>query len=117
MLTYAIDHLNVSHVIIVGHTNCGGAVACHAAAQLPPTDPSTPLERWLAPLITLARDKHLSVGDLVVENVHAQVANVVKSDIIQKAWANGKDVWVHGWVYEIEKGGLVDLGISAGLPQ
>lgn len=51
--------------------------------------------------------KHIS------DTPRRQVANVIKTDTIQNAWKNGKDVTVHGWVFEIEHGKIRDLGISA----
>ncbi|KAI0925969.1 hypothetical protein AcV5_008552 [Taiwanofungus camphoratus] len=115
VLGYAIDHVGVTHVIVVGHTQCGGAAACHAAASAPePTlDPNTPLARWLAPLTALAKTG-LTVEELVEENVRVQVANVAQTNTMQGAWARGKDVWVHGWLYEIPHGRLRDLGVSVG---
>jgi len=116
VLTYAVNELGVSHVIVVGHTHCGGAAACYAAANAPPPagPPSTPLDRWLAPLIALAKETKLDPAGLVETNVRVQVKNVAKAEILRAAWASGKDVWVHGWVYEIEHGRLRDLGISVG---
>ncbi|EMD31081.1 hypothetical protein CERSUDRAFT_89485 [Gelatoporia subvermispora B] len=116
VLTYAVEHLGVTHVVIVGHTHCGGAAACHAAAQAPadPAASGTPLARWLAPLTALAREGKLGVAELVEENVKAQVRNVVRSAVMRGAWEKGRDVWVHGWVYEIGEGTLRDLGVSVG---
>ena len=48
----------------------------------------------------------------VRESVKKQVENVVQTDIIQNAWANRKDVRVHGWVYELETGKFKDLDIT-----
>lgn len=45
-----------------------------------------------------------------------QVENVVNTSIIQRAWANKKDVRVHGLVYELETGRLKDLGITRKAP-
>ncbi|KAL6303397.1 hypothetical protein BKA93DRAFT_826679 [Sparassis latifolia] len=53
VLTYAVDHLRVSYVIVAGHTQCGGAAASHSVE--PPT--MSPA-RWLAPLTALALDTH-----------------------------------------------------------
>jgi carbonic anhydrase len=75
-------------VIIVGHTNCGGAAACHsiASGQRAPVPTDQPLGRWLAPLTGLAkalhanepgRDTRQAVGDLVDENVKMQVGFLV----------------------------------------
>ena len=47
------------------------------------------------------------------DNVRAQVANIVKTDVIQHEWTK-RDVQVHGWVYELETGRLRDLGITVG---
>ena len=93
------------------------------------------LNRWLAPLTTLARSVMLSAGTqgdrngdtsitrkVVEANVRAQVVNVCGSEPVMRAWAtarangveSGREVWVHGWVYEVESGKLQDLGVSKG---
>jgi len=133
VLTYAVDSLGVEHVVVVGHTQCGGAAACFNAAQgaagslpVPSASAEAPINRWLTPLTSLASSLDHVVGGsaaealpiLVEENVKAQVKNICKSDTVLSAWstANGKSkpLWVHGWVYEIEKGVLRDLEISQG---
>ncbi|KAG9077906.1 hypothetical protein FS749_010165, partial [Ceratobasidium sp. UAMH 11750] len=110
-----------------GHTQCGGAAACHAAAQnlnsaAPPT---TPLARWLGPLTELAasltadndaHDTSAELASLVDANVRKQVENVVDTDVIQRAWAAGKKVYVHGWVYVIETGTIKDLKVTVNPP-
>ncbi|KAI0673263.1 carbonic anhydrase [Trametes maxima] len=113
VLTYAVAHVGVQHVILVGHTNCGGAQACHAAAHSPSDAHASDdaLGRWLAPLTEIAKE-HTDLTALVEANVRSQVANIVQTDVITAAWAQGKDVEVHGWVYELETGRLRDLGIS-----
>lgn len=124
VLTYAIAELGVEHVVVVGHSNCGGVAACLNAAHAPPSKPTTPLGRWLAPLTQLAQD--MSAGgsapapiDLVEESVRAQVEQVVRSEVIQAAWSknaavrgHAKLLGVHGWVYDIEKGRVRDLAVS-----
>jgi carbonic anhydrase len=124
-------------VVVVGHTECGGAAACFNAANAPTyspnkaiaTDPSlppnAPLNRWLSPLTHLAASLQLSstpkaeaLPILVEENVRMQVQNLCQTPIVANAWANksakGKDVWVHGWVYDLAEGKLRDLGITQG---
>jgi carbonic anhydrase len=108
-------------VLVVGHTNCGGAVACLSAANTPPSEPTTSLGRWLAPLTehvrTLKLDglsKSEALTKIVEESVRVQVANVVNTAPVQAAWAAGKNLWVHGLVYELETGHLKDLGITQG---
>ncbi|TFK76343.1 carbonic anhydrase [Pluteus cervinus] len=132
VLKYAVDHLGVEHVVIVGHTFCGGAAACLAAAQsgnttvtlehLPPTDP---LNRWLAPLTQLtstlgvtsaSNDEALAL--VVDENVKMQVDRLSKTPTITNAWVNknskGKDVFIHGWVYDLASGKIRDLEVTRG---
>ena len=69
----------------------------------------------LGPLVEIARaNPDADLTTLAEENVKAQVANLVGSEVIREAWAGGKEVQVHGWVYELETGRLRDLGVSVG---
>ncbi|EJF61458.1 carbonic anhydrase [Dichomitus squalens LYAD-421 SS1] len=117
VLAYAVEHVKVEHIIVVGHTDCGGvkASADTAATQSPPFSRATALERWLATLTEFA----WSVGpgsditELVEANVRMQVVNVLSSEVLEHEWKL-RDVHVHGWVYDLATGKLRDLGISAG---
>ncbi|KAF9053899.1 carbonic anhydrase [Hymenopellis radicata] len=134
-LTYAIDHLGCEHVVVVGHTECGGCSACFAACPgyvagvptvtVPGLSSDDPINRWLDPVTALAASLHLSSAPkeealpiLVEENVKLQVDNVCMAPAIVNAWANksakGKDIFVHGWVFDLGTGKLNDLGISRG---
>ena len=121
VLAYSVETVKVEHVIVVGHTDCGGVKACHAATKRPPPFPrTTALQRWLAPLTELVWALGSIVGQchdeltpLVEANVRMQVANVLSSDVLAREWKR-RDVCVHGWVYEIETGRLRDLEVSAG---
>ncbi|KZP29603.1 carbonic anhydrase [Athelia psychrophila] len=122
VLSYAITALGVQHVLVVGHTHCGGAAACMSAARTPSTAPAadTPLGRWLAPLTSIAssiieKAPNAPLDVLVEENVRAQVANLSKAPAVQAAWEGGKTMlWIHGLVYKIEDGTLADLAVSMG---
>jgi len=126
VITYAIGPVGVEHILVVGHTNCGGAAACLNAvtASTPPPPPTTPLARWLAPLTALAGTLDLkdipkpeALTKIAEASVRAQVENVVNSEPVKSAWAAGrKNLWVHGLVYELETGKLRDLNITRGPP-
>lgn len=118
VLAYAIDELNVSHIIVTGHLRCGGAAACHAAASKPPGPAAveTPLGRWLEPLTAIARERTYTLEELVEVNVKKQVTNITNADTVRNAWKRGQDIWVHGWVYDIPDGRIRDLGVSVGKP-
>ena len=105
--------VKVEHVIVVGHTNCGGVKAAWDAAQEPTSEPTSPLERWLVPLTELARNTDGDLSAFTEVNVGEQVANVLKSEAIEHEWKH-RDVQIHGWMYELETGKLRDLGISVG---
>ncbi|KAH9049210.1 carbonic anhydrase [Lactarius deliciosus] len=123
VITYAVDHLrSIEHILVVGHTHCGGAdVALKVATGKPGPDQPV-LQRWLTPLIELARN--IGPDDLqypgpltrlIEESVRVQVENVAKSEPVCKAWADGRqNLWVHGLVYELETGLLRDLNIKRG---
>jgi len=116
-------------VIVVGHSNCGGAQACLGAVRRaspnpvadPTLGPDDPLNRWLAPLIERVQGLSISsVSDdealqlIVEDNVRGQVENIVKTDVVKGAWASGRKLWVHGFVYDLATGLLKDLGVSQG---
>ncbi|KAI0260053.1 carbonic anhydrase, partial [Gloeopeniophorella convolvens] len=110
-------------VLLVGHTHCGGALACYNAAQTPSEAEGaadSPLGRWLAPLTTLAGTLDVSAPPaegltaLVEANVRAQVANIIATPTVSDAWAAGRKLWVHGLVYDLATGTLRDLGVTKG---
>jgi len=133
-ISFCIDStLAPASVVVVGHSECGGAKACLDAAQNPSvnedgsitTIPSlprdAPLNRWLAPLTRFVASLQLSgkptkeALPVVVEgNIKMQVENLCKTQTMSNAWASKKKVWVHGWLYDLATGRLKDLEISRG---
>ena len=110
-------------MIIVGHSECGGVKASLAAVQsgrnpaetLPQYPATHPLNLWLAPLTEFIATLDLPSKNLlptvIAANVRRQVENLSK---ITGAWEGekSKEVWIHGWVYELAEGKLSDLEIS-----
>ena len=118
VLQYAIDVLQVEHVIVCGHYGCGGVRAAldGAAHGL--------IDNWLQHVQDVAA-KHASIldraGDLRVRtdrlcelNVIEGVAHLARTTIVQAAWHRGQAVMLHGLVYGLEDGLLNDIGIDAG---
>ncbi|KAI9438001.1 carbonic anhydrase [Lactarius indigo] len=118
VITYAVAHVHVEHIFVVGHTRCGGAdAALKTIAGAGEAEPV--IERWLTPLISLARNLSSEASSdpltrLIEENVHVQVKNVANSEPVRKVWEGKKDLWVHGLVYELETGRLRNLNITKG---
>ncbi|CAG8575035.1 11292_t:CDS:2, partial [Acaulospora morrowiae] len=115
VLQYAIEHLQVEHVIVCGHYGCGGVAASMKNKQHGLVD------NWLCNLKDIYwKNKKLfnelseeeRINLLVRLNVKQQVYNVTATSIVQRAWANGNQVKVHGWVYDLSTGLLEDLKVD-----
>ncbi|KAF9403544.1 hypothetical protein BGZ94_004568 [Podila epigama] len=116
VLEYAVDVLKVRHIIICGHYGCGGVAASLTQKNFGIID------NWLRnikDLYTIHRKKFdtLPAGgqeqkDLLTElNVIQSALNVCHTSIIQKAWARGAEVSVHGWCYRLSDGVIRNLGL------
>jgi carbonic anhydrase len=120
VLQYAVDVLQVEHVIVCGHYGCGGVQAALRDARFGLID------NWLRHVQDVAKkhEVHLSgleesrrLDRLCELNVIEQVLNVSRTTIVQDAWARGRNVAVHGWIYAISDGLLRDLSICVTDPR
>ncbi|KQV91736.1 carbonate dehydratase [Rhizobacter sp. Root1221] len=119
VIQFATDMLKVKHIIVVGHSGCGGV-----AASL--NDVSVGLaDNWLrhvkdvrhhhqAWLDTVPPDRR--VDALCELNVIEQSLNVCQTTMVQDAWERGQKISVHGWFYRLADGRLKDLSISVSSP-
>ncbi|GAA5827091.1 hypothetical protein JCM11251_001115 [Rhodosporidiobolus azoricus] len=135
-LAYAVHVLKVEAIIVCGHTGCGGVKAGMQAAvdsktsqeagkteEAPaPGSVADTISRWIAPIKSLATSQLSSpsspstdpldalclahLGDAHVRNT---VKLVAESDIVKSAWAEGRELSVHGWVYHVATAKLRDL--------
>lgn len=118
VLDYAVNVLEVKHVIVCGHYGCGGVIAAMGQKQFGLID------NWLRHIkdvYRLHQDELDAIADekqradrLVELNVQEQVFDLTKTTIIQNAWAQGRFLQVHGIVYDISNGILKDLGVTVG---
>lgn len=109
VLDYAVNYLEVKHVIVCGHYGCGGV-----KAALTKTDYKAVLNMWLRNIkdvYRLHREELDAITDednrcdrLVELNVQEQVINLAKTSIIQRAWKENKRPHLHGWVYGLKDG-------------
>jgi carbonic anhydrase len=114
VIQYAIDVLQVRHIIVCGHYGCGGVEAVLQNRSLGFGD------QWLKHVHDV-RNKHLgSLADmkktlqlnrLCELNVIEQVVNVSQIPFVQDAWARQQKLSIRGWIYGIDNGLLRDLGI------
>ena len=114
-IQFAVEHLKVQHIMVVGHYGCAGVRAALSGVRIGLAD------NWLRHVqdVRLRHRKridHLPTAeqeDILCEmNVIEQVGNVALSTVLQDAWARGQKVAVHGWVYGLRDGLLKDLGVT-----
>lgn len=115
VIQYAVDMLKVQHVIVVGHTNCGGVMAALKDVRVGLADNwirhvqdvRNRHQEWLSSLPEAAR-----LPALVELNVLEQALNVCQTTVVQDAWTRDQTVVVHGWVYGLDNGLLQDLAMT-----
>jgi carbonic anhydrase len=115
VLNYAVRHLKVNHVVVCGHYNCGGV---KAAMQSEDMGILNPWLRNIRDVYRLHRDELNAITDdekryerLVELNVQEQCVNLIKTAAVQEAHMQ-RGLLVHGWVFDIHTGKLVDLKID-----
>jgi len=116
VLDYAVNVLEVKHVIVCGHYGCGGVKAAMGSQQFGIID------NWLRNIKDVYRihtkeldaiaDDDARFDRLVELNVMEQVLDLSKTSIIQNAWRSRKEPIVHGWVYSLHTGIIKDLNVS-----
>ncbi len=113
VLEFAVDVLEVRHIIVCGHYGCGGV-----RAAMEPHHHGV-VDHWLQPIRDVADDAGDDLRELATTearndricelSVWAQVNNLARTPIIRDAWSRGADVRLHGWVYGLTDGLLHDL--------
>lgn len=115
VLQFAIDVLEVKHVVVTGHYGCGGVKAALLDQRVGLAD------NWLRHLQVAQRDHAAELEGLEGEeaedrfceiNVRCQVLNVARTTVVQDAWARGSAVAIHGWIYGLKNGLIDDLQID-----
>ena len=116
VVQYAVDVLEVEHIIICGHYGCGGVQAAIENTELRPyRQLAAAYSRyWFKHSSLLGRNARRAPHDTLCElNVMEQVYSLGHSTIMQSAWKRGQKVTIHGWAYGIHDGMLRDLDVTA----
>jgi carbonic anhydrase len=118
VLQFAVDVLQVKHVIVVGHYGCGGVAAAVDGKRRGLVD------HWLHPIrevfqanrdeLDAIPDQRARLDRLCELNVVRQVRNVASDVFVQDAWARGQSLAIHGWVYALADGLVKDLEVTVG---
>lgn len=117
VLSYAVEVLNVKHIIVCGHYECGGILAAMKNKSFGLID------NWLRHVkdvyrthseeLSEIKDERLRYNRLVELNVIQQVYNLCKTSIVQGAWTKEQFPYIHGWVYDVHDGILKDLHVTS----
>jgi carbonic anhydrase len=116
VVEFAVARLHVKHIVVCGHYNCGGIAAAMKAEDLGILNP------WLRNVRDVYR-LHRSTLDsvtnreerykkLVELNVEEQCLNIIKMAVLQKHFFEKGYPTVHGWVFDMHSGQLIDLRIN-----
>ncbi len=113
VLQYAVEVLEIQHIIVCGHYGCGGVKAALSRHSYGIID------KWLRHIkdvykihkkeIDAEKDEEQRVNRLIEFNVREQLYNVAKTSIVQNAWKKRKAPSLHGWVYSMEDGVIQPL--------
>ncbi|MFN8287109.1 MAG: carbonic anhydrase [Chitinophagales bacterium] len=116
VINYAVRHLRVNHIIVCGHYNCGGVKAAMVPQDLGLLNP------WLRNIrdvyrlhkeeLNAIKDEHARYNRLVELNVKEQCINVLKTAAVQERYVQEGYPYVHGWVFDIANGRLIDLNVD-----
>lgn len=116
VLDYAVNVLQVKHIIVCGHYGCGGVQAAMTNKHIGLID------NWIRHIKDVYRFHHEELDAISDENqrfnrfvelnVFEQVLDLGKTSIVQSAWERGQEVHVHGWVYDIHDGLINDMKVT-----
>ncbi len=116
VLDYAVNVLNVKHIIVCGHYGCGGVQAAMGNKQIGLID------NWIRHIKDVYRHHATELNSIDGEkdrfnrfvelNVTEQVFDLAKTSIVQGAWKKKKELHIHGWVYDIADGLINDLEVT-----
>jgi carbonic anhydrase len=116
VLQYAVEVLQVRHILVVGHYGCGGVQTAIDGRR------HGLIDHWLQPIRDVY-DEHRAELDTLAPgraredrlcelNVLRQVRNVAASVFVKDAWSRSQQLSVHGWVYSLSNGLVTDLGVE-----
>ena len=116
VLEMAIEVIKVKHIIVMGHTKCGGIKAALDDKH------HGMIDQWLSPIREINyryRDELCKIQDLDERSrrltelvVKEQVLNLCKNQFVQKAWTDRQVLSIHGWICDIETGRVSDLDVQ-----
>jgi carbonic anhydrase len=113
VVKYAVDVLDVEHVIVCGHYNCGGVKGAMGTTSYGVVDywlaNIRNVMRWNSEELDAIEDEGARFRRLVEVNVVEQVYQLSRTPIVLESWARGRRPMLHGLVYDLHDGLLRTL--------
>lgn len=116
VINYSVKYLKVKHVVVCGHYDCGGV-----KAALEPKDYGI-INPWLRNIRDVYRLHKTELNNienieertrrLVELNVEEQCLNIIKTAVVQRSYLDNQYPIVHGWIFDIHSGKLIDLNLD-----
>lgn len=113
VMQFAVDVLQVQHIIVVGHYGCSGVRAALSNERIGLSD------NWLRHVQDVREQHDAALGGIADQaqrvdrlcelNVLEQVTHVCQTSIVRDAWERGQPLEIHGWVYGLSNGLVRDL--------
>lgn len=114
VIEFAIEHLEIRHIIVCGHYGCGGIERALSDEK------SALVDHWLQPIVMLYR-KHRAHLDAITDpvarldrmceiNIELQVRRIASTPIVEQAWLRDLPIAIHGWIYGVHDGLIRALG-------
>ncbi len=120
VLEFAVESLQIKHIIVCGHYGCGGVKAAMDGER------HGIIDHWLQPIRDIAdeneamldriRDPDTRLNQLCELSVRTQVNGLARTPIIRSAWKRGRNLTIHGWIYGLKDGLLRDLECGCARP-
>ncbi|MFI4890337.1 MAG: carbonate dehydratase [Steroidobacterales bacterium] len=117
VMQFAVDVLEVEHIIVCGHYGCSGVRSALSNDRLGLCD------NWLRHVQDVREQHDGRLGALRARadrenhlcelNVIEQVMHVCQTSIVRDAWERRQSLEIHGWIYGLTNGLVRDLGYSA----
>ena len=118
VLEFAVEVLDIKHIIVCGHYGCGGVKAAMDGLR------HGVIDHWIQPIRDVADEYHQELEaideaeprlDRLCElSIEAQVKSLSRTPVIQSAWQRGKNLEIHGWIYGLTHGLIHDLSCGCG---
>ncbi len=116
VINFSVAHLNVKHIVVCGHYDCGGVKAAMLPKDMGIINP------WLRNIRDVYRmhkeelnalsNENERFNRLVELNVEEQCFNVIKTAVVQRVYVKSGYPIVHGWIFDVKTGELIDLKLD-----